>query len=156
MRELKELFQYADDYGYREWLQFDASVVRGLAYYTGVVFEAFHRAIPRAICGGGRYDRLLSLYGSQDVAACGFGFGDCVIMEILQEERKIPALRPAVDDVVAVLSEELRGAAIRVACKLRQKKSRGGCHLAQTPKNGVGVFLCRSNRGGESVLGCTR
>merc|ERR1712159_474903 len=65
VKELRRLFELAEDYGYGDWLQFDASVVRGLAYYTGVVFEGFDKAgVLRAICGGGRYDRLLSLYGA--------------------------------------------------------------------------------------------
>jgi histidyl-tRNA synthetase len=80
--DLENLFQIAGEYGFGDWLYFDASVVRGLGYYTGVVFEGFDRKGElRAICGGGRYDKLLSTYGSKEVVpACGFGFGDCVIM----------------------------------------------------------------------------
>ena len=68
--------------------------VRGLAYHTGVVFECFdRRGELRAICGGGRYDGLLSLYGSlTEVPACGFGFGDCVIIELLKDLNKLPIL----------------------------------------------------------------
>ncbi|PTQ37048.1 hypothetical protein MARPO_0059s0001 [Marchantia polymorpha] len=83
--ELKQLFELAPGYGFEDWLQFDASVVRGLAYYTGTVFEAFDRAgTLRAICGGGRYDKLLSTFGRVDTPACGFGFGDAVIVEFGQ------------------------------------------------------------------------
>ena len=86
--ELNTLFEIAEAYGFGDWLVFDASVVRGLAYYTGIVFEGFDRKGElRAICGGGRYDKLLTLYGSPEVVpACGFGFGDCVIMELLREK----------------------------------------------------------------------
>ncbi len=78
-----QLFEIAEAYGFADWLIFDASVVRGLAYYTGIVFEGFDRnGELRAICGGGRYDELLTTYGSEvTVPACGFGFGDCVIMD---------------------------------------------------------------------------
>lgn len=87
MKELADLFALANAYGYADWLAFDASVVRGLAYYTGTVFEAFDRAATlRAICGGGRYDRLLSAYGGDDAPMCGFGFGDAVIVELLQDK----------------------------------------------------------------------
>ena len=88
VEELSQLFELAEAYGYRDWLRFDASVVRGLAYYTGIVFEGFDRKGElRAICGGGRYDKLLTLYGAPEpVAACGFGFGDCVIMELLRDK----------------------------------------------------------------------
>ena len=61
IKELTILFDLVDSYGMSEWLQFDASIVRGLAYYTGSVFEAHDREGKfRAICGGGRYDNLLS------------------------------------------------------------------------------------------------
>ena len=72
----------------------DVSVVRGRAYYTGTVVEAFDRAGQlRAICGGGRYDALLSSYGGEDQPAVGFGFGDAVIVELLAERKLLPALR---------------------------------------------------------------
>ena len=118
--ELRQLFNLAEAYGYAGWLVFDASVVRGLAYYTGTVFEAFDRgATLRAICGGGRYDRLLSTYGGADVPACGFGFGDVVIIELLKDKGLLPDLYPGVDDVVFAWSEDLRPAAIQVARTLR-------------------------------------
>ena len=120
VKELRELFALAESYGFRDWLQFDASVVRGLAYYTGVVFEAFDRgATLRAICGGGRYDRLLSTFGGPDTPACGFGFGDVVIMELLADKKLTPQLTPNVDDVVFFMGETLRRPAMEVAAKLR-------------------------------------
>ena len=99
--ELRELFELAEGYGYVDWLQLDTSVVRGLAYYTGTVFEAFDRAgTLRAICGGGRYDTLLSTYGGQDIPACGFGFGDVTIVELLKEKGCMPTLEQGIDDMV--------------------------------------------------------
>eukprot|EP00271_Cylindrocystis_brebissonii_P009009 TRINITY_DN23590_c0_g1_i1.p1 TRINITY_DN23590_c0_g1~~TRINITY_DN23590_c0_g1_i1.p1 ORF type:complete len:576 (+),score=107.73 TRINITY_DN23590_c0_g1_i1:50-1777(+) len=118
--ELRQLFRLAEAYGCAAWLQFDASVVRGLAYYTGTVFEAFDRQGQlRAICGGGRYDRLLSTFGGADMPACGFGFGDAVIVELLKERGLLPQLGPAVDDMVLALDEELRGQATGLAARLR-------------------------------------
>eukprot|EP01089_Gocevia_fonbrunei_P021214 TRINITY_DN8146_c0_g1_i2.p1 TRINITY_DN8146_c0_g1~~TRINITY_DN8146_c0_g1_i2.p1 ORF type:complete len:331 (-),score=97.52 TRINITY_DN8146_c0_g1_i2:27-1019(-) len=121
IKELRTLFSLAKSYGIEDWLQFDASIVRGLVYYTGVVFEGFDRSktIPRSICGGGRYDKLLSLYGGQDQPACGFGFGDCVILEILKNKKLLPKLKHEVDDVILAFNEELRGPAVQVAVKLR-------------------------------------
>jgi histidyl-tRNA synthetase len=118
--EARALFALADAYGITDWLQFDASVVRGLAYYTGTVFEAFDRgATLRAICGGGRYDQLLSTFGGTDVPAVGFGFGDVVIVELLKDKGLLPDLASSVQDVVFAFDETLRPAAIEVAGRLR-------------------------------------
>ena len=118
--ELNTLFELIEAYGMSEWVQFDASVVRGLAYYTGSVFEAHDREGKfRAICGGGRYDNLLSTLGGKDLPATGFGFGDMVIMELLAEKGLIPELISGVDDIVLPLTQDLRDIAVRVAASLR-------------------------------------
>ena len=118
--ELNTLFELIEAYGMSEWVQFDASVVRGLAYYTGSVFEAHDREGKfRAICGGGRYDNLLSTLGGKDLPATGFGFGDMVIMELLAEKGLIPELISGVDDIVLPLNQNLRDIAVRVAASLR-------------------------------------
>ncbi|KAG2642066.1 histidine--tRNA ligase, chloroplastic/mitochondrial-like isoform X1 [Panicum virgatum] len=120
--DLKKLFSFAEQYGYADWICFDASVVRGLAYYTGIVFEAFDREGKlRAICGGGRYDRLLSTFGSEDIPACGFGFGDAVIVELLKEKGLLPDMSRQIDDIVFPLDEELEGPASSIAFSLRKK-----------------------------------
>ena len=118
--ELATLFDLVDAYEISDWVEFDASVVRGLAYYTGPVFEAHDRAGKlRAICGGGRYDRLLSSLGGNDMPATGFGFGDMVIMELLNEKGLVPDLPSGNQDIVIAIDENLRSAAMSVATKLR-------------------------------------
>ena len=118
--ELNLLFDAIDSYGISEWVEFDASIVRGLAYYTGAVFEAHDRTGAfRAICGGGRYDKLLSTLGGKDLPATGFGFGDMVIMELLAEKNLIPELISDIDDIVIPLNSDLRNAAVMVAASLR-------------------------------------
>jgi histidyl-tRNA synthetase len=74
--------------GLGPFLELDLSIVRGLAYYTGVVFELFDagRSL-RAICGGGRYDGLLQALGGVDLPAAGFGMGDVVLGELLAGHR---------------------------------------------------------------------
>lgn len=120
VRELNSLFNSVDSYGILEWVEFDASVVRGLAYYTGPVFEAHDREGKfRAICGGGRYDKLLSTLGGKDLPATGFGFGDMVIMELLAEKNLIPELISGIEDIVIPLNPELRSASVMVAAALR-------------------------------------
>ena len=121
--ELKKLFGLLKAYGFEDWIQLDAGVVRGLAYYTGVVFECFDReGNLRAICGGGRYDNLLKQtykYNTQ-VPACGFGFGDCVIVELLKDKKILPDFSNRdVQDLVAPFNEEMRPAAVSVLQKLR-------------------------------------
>jgi histidyl-tRNA synthetase len=75
------------------WLRVDLSIVRGLAYYTGIVFELFDRSGEfRAICGGGRYDTLLESLGGTDLPALGFGMGDVVLGELLRAKG---LMRPA-------------------------------------------------------------
>ena len=118
--ELNTLFALTDAYGISDWIEFDASVVRGLAYYTGPVFEAHDRAGElRAICGGGRYDKLIGTLGGKDLPATGFGFGDMVVMELLAEKGLVPDLTNGVSDVVFGMGAELRGAAMQVASALR-------------------------------------
>ena len=100
LSELTQLFEAIDAYGISNWVEFDASIVRGLAYYTGSVFEVNDRKGKfRAICGGGRYDKLLSTLGGKDLPATGFGFGDMVIMELLKDKGLIPHLLSGVEDL---------------------------------------------------------
>jgi histidyl-tRNA synthetase len=87
-----------------DYCEFDPSIVRGLAYYTGVVFEV-HAAGGelRAICGGGRYDNLLADFGGPSIPATGMGMGDCVLEILLREkgllDKNVP--RPQLDYFVA-------------------------------------------------------
>lgn len=82
----------------REWLRFDLSIVRGLAYYTGLVFELFDRSGEfRAICGGGRYDNLLGALGGASLPAVGFGMGDVVLTELLRARGLLPGYEPQCD-----------------------------------------------------------
>lgn len=93
VKDIKKLFSLADAYGITEWLSFDASVVRGLSYYTGIVFEGFDKTGQlRAICGGGRYDKLVETMsaGETSIPAVGFGFGDAVIVELLKMKNILP------------------------------------------------------------------
>lgn len=121
VQDLRKFFNEVAAYGFGDWVQFDASVVRGLAYYTGIVFEGFDRAGKfRAICGGGRYDNLLTTYGSpQPIPCVGFGFGDCVIVELLEDKKLLPSFAQALDDVVIPFDESMRPAALQVLRRLR-------------------------------------
>jgi histidyl-tRNA synthetase len=108
--------------GIREWVRLDLSIVRGLAYYTGIVFELFDaRGELRAICGGGRYDGLLKALGNADLPALGFGMGDVVLGELLHARGLMPSAAPAVDVWVAYGEAGGIEAAMRVAARLRAR-----------------------------------
>lgn len=122
VKELSKLLSLCEAYGIKEWILFDASVVRGLAYYTGIVFEAFDRKGElRAIAGGGRYDKLLETFGGEPTPAAGFGFGDAVIVELLKERNVLPSFEGSgIDSVVFAMNEDLYDAAIGTATALRK------------------------------------
>ncbi len=89
--DLIECVEVLSQLGYGEYLEIDLSVVRGLAYYTGMVFELFDaRKELRAICGGGRYDGLLKQLGGVDLPGLGFGMGDVVLTELLKTQGTPP------------------------------------------------------------------
>jgi histidyl-tRNA synthetase len=108
--------------GLGPYVEVDLRIVRGLAYYTGIVFELFDvQGNLRAICGGGRYDRLLELVGGEPLPAVGFGMGDVVLGELLAERGLLPAFTRALDYFVVAVSAEQRPEALRIAHALRDK-----------------------------------
>jgi histidyl-tRNA synthetase len=118
--EVRELLELLGLYGIADRVVFDASVVRGLAYYTGIVFEAYdaERRL-RSICGGGRYDRLLEQLGGEALPAAGFGFGDAVILELLAAKQLLPELCRELDAFVFAFGPAERPAAVALATALR-------------------------------------
>ncbi|MBA2482239.1 MAG: histidine--tRNA ligase [Planctomycetes bacterium] len=120
---LTELMALCASSGIADVVRIDLSVIRGLSYYTGTVWEVFDASgsLPRAIAGGGRYDRLMELFGGTPVPMVGFGFGDVVITEILAERGLLPkeASERSVDDVVYPMSAKEFAVANRIALRLR-------------------------------------
>lgn len=109
--------------GLSGFVKVDYGVIRGLAYYTGIVFEAFDRKGEfRAIAGGGRYDQLVKQVseGRVDLPALGFGMGDVVLAELLKARGLAPAAAGAVDAVVLIEDESLRADSLRVVQQLRE------------------------------------
>ncbi len=125
LEETKKVFEYLSHYGFEDFCRFDISIVRGLLYYTGPVFEIFDAERKfRAICGGGRYDNLLESYGGGKVTAVGLGFGDVVITEVLAEKGLLPDFQRRLDYAVIALSEQERKAATGLTQSLRAKGKR--------------------------------
>ena len=129
--ELQHLLQLMDTAGYRDYLQFDISIVRGLSYYTGAVFEINSpEKQHRAICGGGRYDSLLSTYGGKSVPAVGFGFGDVVVLDVLRELERFPELTRTLDYTIIPFDNKQVGIALKIANELRSKGAIVDCNFS--------------------------
>jgi histidyl-tRNA synthetase len=119
---MRQYLAFLHALGVRDWVDFDLSIVRGLAYYTGKVFELFDaQGEFRAICGGGRYDDLLSTIGGVDLPALGFGMGDVVLTELLRARDLIPAAELGTEYWVAADDESLLPEVMTVAGRLRAK-----------------------------------
>ena len=126
------------------WLAFDLSIVRGLAYYTGIVFELFDaQGEMRAICGGGRYDALLKGLGGPDIPALGFGLGDVVLGDLLRSRGLLPKEPPGPDfwvignaasgiEGAMSVAHELRSAGFAVEYALRAQKADKQLKAAQS------------------------
>lgn len=120
LERLERLARYLDAYGIAAYCEFDAEIVRGLAYYTGVVFEMYdRRGELRALCGGGRFDDLLGAAGGEDLPAVGFGLGEAVLLELLEERGRAPRPAAGCDLWVIPVSPEDRPTAIGTATRLR-------------------------------------
>ncbi len=149
--------------GLGAFVKTDYNVIRGLAYYTGVVFEAFDRKGEfRAIAGGGRYDNLVKLMsdGKVDLPALGFGMGDVVLLELLKARGLLPKFDAGLDAFVLIEDESLRADSLKLIEDLRT----GGCAIdySFTPlkpdkqfKRAMelnAAFTCRLERAPEAPL----
>jgi len=119
--ELPAFFDAVADLGASDYIEFEPSVIRGLDYYTGTVFEARDRDGEfRAILGGGRYDNLVSDVGGDPLPATGFAMGDVVIGLVLQKYGKLPALKISpTQALIAAFDASLLGAARKLAAQWR-------------------------------------
>jgi histidyl-tRNA synthetase len=134
LAELQELFRILKLTGLQSYFSLDLSVVRGLAYYTGIVFEVFDKAKSmRAIAGGGRYENLTARLGGEPITGIGFGMGDVVLKDLLEERGLLPAdTRPGLDiwivsfsgnmDLLFALGQELRQSGLSCSHMLSEQK----------------------------------
>ncbi|MBO7208007.1 MAG: histidine--tRNA ligase, partial [Kiritimatiellae bacterium] len=146
--ELVELFRLAEIAGFSDALVFDISVIRGLSYYTGIVFECFDTAGEfRAIFGGGRYDNLLTAIGGEPTSAVGLGFGDVVVTELLKARLGESAAKTKKGIALGYMTEAERDEALRLASKLRANGESVNLLLhPQKPKK----FFSRADQGGAA------
>ena len=118
--ELSKTMAALEAMGLGAFLDLDLTIVRGLAYYTGTVFELFDaKGELRAICGGGRYDTLLESLGGVSLPALGFGMGDVVLAELLRDRGLVPATAASVDVFLAGVTEADLSHVLALAHELR-------------------------------------
>ena len=125
MQELARLYDLLRQMGISRYCELYPSIIRGLAYYTGVVFEVYGVASNadfrlRALCGGGRFDNLLKDFGGPAIPATGMGMGDCVLEILLREKGLLDNLpRRRLDYFVVYVDEVYRNTAVKLTMKLR-------------------------------------
>ena len=120
--ELESILKNLAARGLKDFVKIDYKVIRGLAYYTGVVFEAFDRKGEfRAIAGGGRYNNLVKLIsgGKVDLPALGFGMGDVVLLELLKARKLLPKFDSHMDVFVLIEDETRRAVSLKLVHDLR-------------------------------------
>jgi histidyl-tRNA synthetase len=124
MQELAELLDLLEKMGVKEYCDIHPGIVRGLAYYTGVVFEVHALSGElRAIAGGGRFDNLLHDFGGPSIAATGMGMGDCVLEILLRDKALIndDIVREKLDYFVALVDDRFIDKLYEITAKLRSK-----------------------------------
>jgi histidyl-tRNA synthetase len=147
--ELQRLFDALDLLGLGDYIQYDSSVIRGLDYYTGTVFEAKDLDGGRAILGGGRYDNLVSDVGGDQLPGVGFAMGDVMMGIVLKKYDVIPSFKKVPADVfVTVFDDGSMGDSLELSAALRQKDINVICasETAKLPKqlkfaNRMGIRL---------------
>ncbi|HVJ79993.1 MAG TPA: histidine--tRNA ligase [Planctomycetia bacterium] len=125
LADLQRVFSHLAALGKANYCKFDIGIVRGLAYYTGPVYEIFDkRGELRALAGGGRYDNLLGTMGGQAMPAVGFGMGDVVLGELLKDLGKLPAFATLLDYYAIPMSTERIDDALAVVATIRGRGKR--------------------------------
>lgn len=121
-QELAELFALLKKFGVEEYIEFDPTIVRGLNYYTGTVFEVRDKEGEfRTIIGGGRYDNLVGLFGDKKIPGVGFAAGDVTLEEVLKKFSKMPKIENNNKILVTVFDESLFNNSLTVSQKLKEK-----------------------------------
>ena len=123
LRDLEALDEQLQAFGIADWCEYDLGIVRGLAYYTGTVFEIHESTgLERAIVGGGRYDQLIELFGGPKMPAIGFGMGDVVLSNVLMDKGLVPDdVSPRPDAFVIAATDMGAAQTATLAAQLRSK-----------------------------------
>ena len=162
---LREVYQTLSAMGLADFIEVDLTIVRGLAYYTGIVFELFDAGRTlRAISGGGRYDNLLQELGGVGLPALGFGMGDVVLAELLKDKGVMPETEASIDVFLAfiakddlphalALSHQLRDSGLRVEYALSPQAVGKQLKLADSRNARLAVVIGPDERArGELII----
>jgi len=124
LANVRQVLSLLESMGKKDFVHYDPSIARGLAYYTGTVFECFDRAGNfRAILGGGRYDNMVELFGGESTPATGFAIGDVVIELFLKEKGLWPATKLGCDYFIATMDDATYKKGLELAKELRKRYS---------------------------------
>jgi histidyl-tRNA synthetase len=149
--ELRTLFKMVGESGFGSQVVFDPTILRGLDYYTGNVFEMYDVSPEnnRAMFGGGRYDNLIGLFGKHTLSGNGFGLGDATFQNFLETHKLVPTFGPSTDVFVALPKMELRSTAEKIARSLRRQGFKVMTPLAA---DGFGVQLKQATKHGARFV----
>lgn len=154
LNEFKTLLNELEILGCREFVQIDLSIVRGLAYYTGFVFEVFEKSEQgRALAGGGRYDELFKKLTGHPMPAVGFAAGDVTLTDLLIKQNLLTTL-PSSCDYFIVFEETERSFGLQLAQKLRQNNNHVS-YLLGEPKSLSKQLKKAYNENPQFIIICT-
>ena len=149
--ELSGLFSLLKESGIQDQVVFDPTIMRGMNYYTGTVFEIYDTSPEnrRAMFGGGRYDNLIGLFGNAKLSGIGFGMGDVTFRDFLEVHHLLPDFGSFVDVFVSLPKLEMRAQAEEITRAIRSKNLR-----VMTPleAGGFGVQLKSASKHGARLV----
>ena len=128
---MDQLIEFAAPVIGAERISFTPRLVRGLDYYTGVIFEVVAAGMPGSIASGGRYDRLIAAMGGPDVPACGGSLGVERIIGLLSEEA---VSLPRLDAAITLIDDDAAADAMVFAARLRRAGLRAEVYLGSSRK----------------------
>jgi histidyl-tRNA synthetase len=122
LKELKEIVELSKSYDFTDKIVIDFSLARGLDYYTGPIFEALDTSGKNigSLAGGGRYDKLIEIFGGRPTPATGISFGIERIIEVMKEEKMLNLPRTRVKVFIACVNDKVKNDVIKIAKQLRK------------------------------------
>lgn len=126
IEQIKQLISFCEKTAASKYIKMDASLARGLSYYTGAIFEINVPDLAGSLGGGGRYDGLIGMFGKEQIPACGFSLGLERILVVMEERGMFPKEldENSADVLVTVWNEDAIGESLKLAGELRRENLR--------------------------------